>query len=136
MSENFLDHFVCPFCGSKELVEIQSMANIECGVSSLTYDSEGGVVIEYDYIETEDGCVEYFCCPNCNEEIKDETGEYITDYDELVDWIKAGCKAKGTGDVEIGHGYQEDEVDETFIVQDRLSPEKIAGDILHYLKHT
>ena len=86
--DNYMDYFICPHCGSNELVERQEAADLEAEVVGL-YDS---LATQYENVEIEYGVIAHWRCLTCGQEIIGPDGEIIDTEDDLIVWIKNGCR--------------------------------------------
>lgn len=86
--------FVCPDCGDTNLYYIELL---ERGIPVLGIPSDGNIEFDYDKSDNADPDTIRFECANCGYCIRKEgsfplDADWITEFDEIVAWIKKNCK--------------------------------------------
>ena len=84
-------HFCCPDCSDEELNSIE-IAEIETRVIKIRENGDFDYSLNVRHKQIDYGEVIRFECANCGFVIKDKYNEPITEYDEIVEWIKKNCK--------------------------------------------
>lgn len=89
VSKEMNNALACPICGSTEFIQSRTTLYDELVIVSFTEDGE---LFEERIEDSEcagEDCAGAYCCTRCELEIADDTGDPLTEPQEIVQFIQA-----------------------------------------------